>query len=233
MAIERSGGLTVSIEVIFVPIMIPATAQDPTQPFNLPDILRRGKQGPDELLHDAKLFGCLSPTVSERRLLCPNSPIPCNAFAEGPAKDREPKANRTGGNRCARQATRNRFKRSFDLKLKGGRPAALDGAEKRCPAYGIASLCLLRKKPQRLRPPFIQVDGRRIDADRSVVAIDCRRTRTCIATSASLEPNRESRLLVGKYRLDPDPVGNLLGEFVFIHGATVDNDAAQTRHLIG
>jgi len=40
-------------------------------------------------------------------------------------------------------------------------------------------------------------------------------------------------MLVSKYCFDPNPVGNLLGEFVFGHGATIDNDAAQTRHLIG
>ena len=40
-------------------------------------------------------------------------------------------------------------------------------------------------------------------------------------------------MLVGKNRLDPNPVGDLLGEFVFDHCAAVDDDAAQACHLTG
>src|SRR5262249_56846407 len=111
---------------------------------------------------------------------------------------------------------RSRCKRSFDRKLKGSHPAALYCFYKQKTAYEIAFLHLFRETLERLRPPLFKIDGGRINADRGIMSIDCYGARICVATSARLETNRDSGLLVGKNRLNPNPVANPFDEFAFI-----------------
>src|SRR5262249_23189288 len=143
----------------------------------------------------------------------------------------QPIVNRIGGRKGACHAGPG-FKRSVDRKLKGSRPAALDRGEKLSPTCGISLLRLLREMLERVRPALFEIDGGRINTDRGIMTINCYGAGICIAASARLETNWNSGLLVGKNRLDPNPVADLLDEFVFICCAAVDNDASQTYRLI-
>src|SRR5262249_34426465 len=154
VAIERSGGLAVSIEVIFVRIVVPAVHRDVARTCDPPDVLSRWKQARDDFVCEARFSGSIHPTV---RFLCPSSPARCKGLTEGPVVDR------IGGHKGACHA-RARFKRSFDRKLKGSHPAALDCGEKLGPACGIAFLHFFRETLERLRPPLFKIDGRRINA---------------------------------------------------------------------
>src|SRR5262249_7907947 len=169
VAIERSGGLAVSIEVIFVRIVVPAVHRDVARTCDPPDVLSRWKQARDDFVCEVRFSGSIHPTVRPR-FLCPGSPARCKGLTERPAKGCDPVVNRIGGHKGACHA-RARFKRSFDRKLKGSHPAALDCGEKLGPAYGIAFLHLFRETLERLRPPLFKIDGGRINADPGIMSI--------------------------------------------------------------
>ena len=125
-----------------------------------------------------------------------------------------------------------RLKRALDLIVKWRRPGALHDGEEFGPAGRIAFARLLRDMLERRRPAGRKVDGRRLDADRGVMAKRRDRTGVRVGAAPGLEANRHTGIGVGEQRLRDGAICRAGDKLVAVQLAALDHDATEAGDLV-